>query len=126
MRHAKQIEIIKNYSQLIKKKQHEIKHIEPSCVEQWFPAGRMFPTDKVQAADEPWVPQEQAVLACMGCTGIAGPTEALYREPAGTVEMLKCLQIKSTADLARKVSFLREKKKGGGENQLKRFETPLI
>lgn len=78
--------------------------------------------DKVQAADEPWVPQELAVLACMGCTGIAGPTEALYREPAGTVEMLKCLQIKSTADLAGKVSFLG----GGGGNQLKRFETPLI
>lgn len=50
---------------------HETKHIKP-CEEQWFPAGRTFPKDKVQANNTGDLgPMRTCSLISTGCAHIA-------------------------------------------------------
>lgn len=96
----------------MRKKTHEIKHIEPRCAEQRSLAGRT--TAKVQAADEAWVPQE----LWTSCPGL----HVLHwccRSEQGT-QNLQALQrgsgiprlMQEQTDPASEISFLRGKVTG--------------
>lgn len=61
----------------------ETKHTE-LCEKQWLPAGRTFPTDKVQANKTGDLgPIRTRSLTSTGCAHTAGPAEALHSATAG-------------------------------------------